>query len=80
MFLPFYTGTYIATPSPEKKIAYQTYLALKDRLATIERLLCLVAPDLIANLSDVLKIIDTSFIACDDIGKLLFVTSLKHLK
>ena len=28
-------------------------------------------PDFIANLSDVLKIIDTSFIACDDIGKLL---------
>ena len=37
-------------------------------------------PDLIANLSDVLKIIDTSCITCDDIGKLLFVTSLKHLK
>ena len=37
-------------------------------------------PDLIANLSDVLKIIDTSFITCDDIGKLLFVTRLKHLK
>ena len=37
-------------------------------------------PDLIANLSDVLKIKDTSFITCDDIGKLLFVTSLKHLK
>ena len=37
-------------------------------------------PDLIANLSDVLKIIDTSFITCDDIGKLLFITSLKHLK
>ena len=28
-------------------------------------------PDLIANLSDLLKIIDTSFITCDDIGKLL---------
>ena len=37
-------------------------------------------PDLFANLSDVLKIIDTNFITCDDIGKLLFVTSLKHLK
>ena len=36
--------------------------------------------ELIANLSDVLKIIDTSFITCDDIGKLLFATSLKHLK
>ena len=36
-------------------------------------------PDLIANLSDVLKIIDTSFITCDDIDKLLFITSVKHL-
>ena len=27
-------------------------------------------PDLIANLSDVLKIIDTRFITCDNIGKL----------
>ena len=37
-------------------------------------------PDLITTLSDVLKKIDTSFITCDDIGKLHFVTSLKHLK
>ena len=36
-------------------------------------------PDLIAKLSDGLKIIDPIFITCDDIGKLLFVTSLKHL-
>ena len=34
-------------------------------------------PDFIA---DGLKIIDSFFITCDDIGKLLFVTSLKHLK
>ena len=37
-------------------------------------------PDFIAKLSDGLKIIDLIFITCDDIGKLLFVTSLKHLK
>ena len=37
-------------------------------------------PDFIANLSDQLKILDPIFITCDDIGKLLFVTSLKHLK
>ena len=37
-------------------------------------------PDFIANLSDVLKIIDTSFITCDDIGKLLFVISWKHFR
>ena len=37
-------------------------------------------PDLIANLSDGLKIIDPGFITCDDIGKLLFVIFWKHLK
>ena len=37
-------------------------------------------PDFIAKLSDGLKIIDPIFITCDDIGKLLFATSLKHLK
>ena len=37
-------------------------------------------PDFIAKLSDGLKIIDTIFITSEDIGKLLFVTSLKHLK
>ena len=37
-------------------------------------------PDFIAELSDGLKIIDPIFITCDEIGKLLFVTSLKHLK
>ena len=43
VFCPFSTCTNIATPSPEKKIAYQTYFALKDRLAIIGDLLCLVA-------------------------------------
>ena len=37
-------------------------------------------PDFIANFSDGLKIIDSIFITCDDIAKLLFVTSFKHLK
>ena len=36
-------------------------------------------PDLIANLSDRLKIMDPGFITCD-IGKLLFVIFWKHLK
>ena len=43
MFLPFSTVTVIATPSPEKKIANQTFLARKDRFAIIRRLLYLVA-------------------------------------
>ena len=37
-------------------------------------------PDLIANLSDGLKIMDPGFLTCDDIGKLLFVIFWKHLK
>ena len=32
MLLPFFTGTFIATPSPEKKIAYKTFFVLKERL------------------------------------------------
>ena len=43
MFVAFSMGTFIVTPSPEKKTAYQTFLALKDRLAIIGRLLCLEA-------------------------------------
>ena len=37
-------------------------------------------PDLIANLSDGLKIMDPGFLTCDDIGKLLFVIFWKHFK
>ena len=37
------------------------------------------SPDFIAKLSDGLNVIDPIFITCEDIGKLLFVTSLKHL-
>ena len=37
-------------------------------------------PDLIANLSDELKIMDPGFITCDKIGKLLFGIFWKHLK
>ena len=47
-----------------------------------QNLLCtlLCGPDLIANLSDGLKIMDPGFITCDEIGKLLFVIFWKHLK
>ena len=37
-------------------------------------------PELIANLSDGLKIMDPRFITCNNIGKLIFVISWKHLK
>ena len=42
MLLLFFTVTFIATPSLEK-IAYKTFFVLKERLAIIGRLLCLVA-------------------------------------
>ena len=29
VFLPFFIGTFIATPSPEQKIAYKTFLHSK---------------------------------------------------
>ena len=80
MLLPFFTGTFIATPSPEKKTAYKTFFVLKECLAIIGHLLFFSGPDLIANLSDGLKIIDPGFITCDDTGKLLFVIFWKHLK
>ena len=43
MLLPFFTGTFIVSPSPEKKIEYKEGFVLKERLAIIGRLLCLVA-------------------------------------
>ena len=78
--LPFITGTLIATLSPEKKISYQTFLALKDCLAIIGRLLLFSCPVFIANLFVGLKLMDPSFITCDVISKLLFVISLTHFK
>jgi hypothetical protein len=79
ILLPFFIGTFIANPSPEKKIAYQTFFALKDRLAIIGRLLFLVA-HIAANFSHGLKIMYPGFITCDNIGKLFFVIFWKHLK
>ena len=72
MLLPFFTGTFIATPSPEKKIAYKTFFVLKRTFGNYWAFAVFSGPDLIANLSDGLKIMDPGFITCDDIGKLLF--------
>ena len=55
-----------------EKIAFKTFFVLKYHLAIIWRLLCLVA-----KLSDGLKIMDPSFITCDDIGKLSFCHKLE---
>ena len=41
--LLFSNNTFIATPSPEKKIAYKTVIAPNDHLTNIWRSLCLVA-------------------------------------
>ena len=38
-----FTGAFIATSSPENKIAYKTFFALKIRLVIMARLLCFVA-------------------------------------
>ena len=81
MLLPYVTATFIVTPLPEKKIACKNSLHSK----TVWQLLGVIfavfsGPDLIANLFDRLKIMDPSFITCDDIGRLLFVISWRHLK
>ena len=80
MLLPFFTGTFIATPSPEKKIAYKTFFVLKECFGNYWAFAVFSGPDLIANLSNGLKIMDPGFITCDEIGKLLFVIFWKHLK
>ena len=67
-FFPFSTGTFIATPSLEKTIAYQRPFGNYWASAMFSD------PDFIAKLSDGLKIMDPIFITSDDIGKLLFVT------
>ena len=67
----------MATPSPEKKIAYKTFFALKDRLEIIVRLLCKDAQIFITNLYDRLKLVDQSVITCDNIGKMLFCHKLE---
>ena len=80
MLLPFFTVTFIATPSPKKKIAYKTLLCTQRTFGNYSAFAVFSGPDLIANLSDGLKIMDPGFITCDDIGKLLFVIFWKHLK
>ena len=74
MLLPFSTSTFIATPSPEKNSCTQRPFCNHCAFAVFS------GPDFIAKLSDGLKIVDTSFITCDDIGKLLFVIIWKHFK
>ena len=75
-----FQGIFIATPSPEKKIAYQTFLCTQRPFGNYWASTMFSGPDFIANLSDGLKIKDPVFITCDEIAKLHFVTSLKHLK
>ena len=80
MLLPFSTSTFIATPSPEKKIAYKNLLCTQRPFHNYWVFVVLSGPDFIANLSDGLKTMDPSFITCNEVGKLLCVMSWKHLK
>ena len=68
IFFTFSARTFIATPSPEQKIAYQTFFALKVFFGNYWSSAMFGGPDFFANLSDWLKIIDPIFITCDDIG------------
>ena len=75
MFLPFSPGTFIATPSPEKKNSMPNLPCTQRPFGNYWASAMFSGPDFIANLSDNLKIINPIFITCDDICKLLFVTS-----
>ena len=76
----FFSGTFIATPLPEKTIEYKNLLCAQRTFGNYWAFAVFRGPDLIANLSDGLKIIDPGFITCEEIGKLLFVIFWKHLK
>ena len=65
MLFSFFTGTFTATPSPEKKIA-----CTQRPIGNYWAFYVFNGQDLIANLSDKLKIMDPSFATCDDIDKL----------
>ena len=67
MLLPLFTGTFIARLFTQRPLGNLAFVVFNG-------------PDLNAYLSDGLKIMDTSVITCDDIGKLLFITNWKHLK
>ena len=70
MFNMIYLGVYIWQKSM-LKIRLFTQKALGNYWAFA----VLSGPDFIANLSDGLKIMDPSFITCDDIGKLIVAIS-----
>ena len=54
VFLPFFIGTCIETPSPEKKIAYKTFLHSRP-FGNYWASAMFRGPDFIAKLSDGLK-------------------------
>ena len=80
VFVVLFTGTFAATPSPEKKFCIQNLLCTQGTFGNYWAFAVFRGPDLIANLSDGLKIMDPGFITCDKIGKVLFVIFWKHLK
>ena len=61
--MPFFIGTFIATPSPDTKLSCTQRPFGKYWASAM-----LKGTDFIAKLSDGLKIIDQIFITCDDIA------------
>ena len=76
-FFHFSTGTFIVTHSPNCK---PNLPCTQRPFGNYWASSMFSGPDFIAYLSGGLIIIDPIFITCDDIDKLLFVTSLKYLK
>ena len=80
VFAPFHRHFYCDSITREKN-CIQSLLCTQRTFDNYWLFAVLSGPDLIAYLSEGLKIIDPSFITCDDISKLLFVihVSWKHL-
>ena len=80
MLLPFFTGTFYCDSFTREEDCIQNLLCTQRTFGNYWAFAVFRGPDLIANLSDGLKIMDPGFITSDDIGKLLFVIFWKHLK
>ena len=80
MLLPFFTGTFFCDSLTREEDCIQNLLCNQRTFGNYSAFAVFSGPDLIAYLSDRLKIMDPGFITCDDIGKLLFVIFWKCLK
>ena len=73
-------GHFYCDSFPREENCIQKVLCIQRPFGNYCALAAFNSLDLIANLFDRLKIMDPSFITCDDIGKLPFVISWRHLK